>query len=54
MRQWSTVCKRIKQKVKFKSEPADVYKHLVSDCDEVGRRFTLGAATGIVVDLAPE
>jgi uncharacterized protein YndB with AHSA1/START domain len=54
MRQWTTVCKTIKQKVKFKAEPADVYKHLVSDADEVGRRFTLGAATGIVVDLAPE
>ena len=47
------MCKTIKQKVKFKAEPADVYKHLVSESDEVGRRFELGAASGVVVDLAP-
>jgi len=47
------VCKTISQKVRFKAAPADVYTHLVSDTDEVGRRFTLGQATGIVVDLAP-
>lgn len=47
------MCKTITHKVKFKAEPADVYKHLVSDSEEVGRQFTLGAASGIVVDLAP-
>lgn len=47
------VCKTIMQKVRFKAEPADVYTHLVSDTDEVGRRFALGTATGLVVDLAP-
>lgn len=47
------MCKTIKQTVRFKAEPADVYQHLVSDSDEVGRRFTLGEASGIVVDLAP-
>ena len=41
------------QKVRFKAEPAAVYTHLVSDTDEVGRRFALGAATGVVVDLSP-
>ena len=48
------MCKTIKQKVKFKAEPAAVYKHLVADAEEVGRPFTLGAASGITVDLAPE
>jgi activator of HSP90 ATPase len=47
------MCKTIKQKVKFKAEPADVYKHLVTTSEEVGRRFTLGAGSGVVVDLAP-
>ena len=47
------MCKTIKQKVKFRAEPAVVYEHLVSTADEVGRPFTLGAGTGIVVDLAP-
>lgn len=41
------------QKVRFKAEPADVYTQLVMETDEVGGRFTLGNASGIVVDLAP-
>lgn len=47
------MCKTIKQKVKFRAEPADVYGHLVSDADAIGAPFTLGEGTGIVVDLAP-
>ena len=47
------MCKTIKQKVTFRAAPADVYRHLVSDTDEVGQRFTMGAGQGVVVDLAP-
>ena len=47
------MCKTIKQKVKFKAEPADVYRHLVDSSEQVGRPFHLGDGTGIVVDLAP-
>lgn len=47
------MCKTIKQKVKFKAEPAEVYKHLVRATDKVGGRFRMGAGTGVVVDLAP-
>jgi len=47
------MCKTIKQKVKFRAEPADVYEQLVTETDEVGGRFTLGAGSGIVVDMAP-
>ena len=39
--------------MKFRAEPADVYKHLVSATDKVGGRFRMGAGTGVVVDLAP-
>ncbi len=47
------MCKTIKQKVKFRADPADVYRHLVSATDEEGRRFSMGAGSGVVVDLAP-
>jgi uncharacterized protein YndB with AHSA1/START domain len=47
------MCKTIKQKVRFRAEPAAVYRLLVTAADEVGRRFTMGEGTGVVVDLAP-
>jgi hypothetical protein len=47
------MCKTISQKVKFRAEPVDVYRHLVSTSDKVGRRFRSGAGYGVVVDLAP-
>ena len=47
------MCKTIKQKVKFRAEPEEIYRLLVSDTDEVGRRFQIGAGSGVVVDLAP-
>jgi len=48
------MCKTIKQKVRFRATPAEVYRHLVTADDEVGRRFTLGAGSGVVVDLSPD
>lgn len=47
------MCKTITQKVRFRAEPAAVYTHLVGEAEAVGQRFTLGSASGIVVDLAP-
>ncbi len=47
------MCKTIKQKVKFRAEPAAVYGLLVTANDEVGRRFRMGEGSGVVVDLAP-
>jgi activator of HSP90 ATPase len=47
------MCKTIKQKVKFKAEPAAVYRLLVTAAEKVGRRFRMGDGTGVVVDLAP-
>jgi hypothetical protein len=47
------MCKTIKQKVKFRAEPADVYRHLVRATDKVGQRFRMGEGSGVVVDLAP-
>ena len=47
------MCKTISQKVRFRAEPADVYRLLVSDEEQVGRPFQMGDGTGIVVDLAP-
>ncbi len=48
------MCKTIKQTVKFRAAPAEVYKHLVSDSDAVGQRFQMGEGSGIVVDMAPD
>ncbi|MCC6163956.1 MAG: SRPBCC domain-containing protein [Acidobacteria bacterium] len=48
------MCKTIKQTVTFRAEPAEVYKHLVSDSDAVGQRFRMGEGSGIVVDMAPD
>jgi uncharacterized protein YndB with AHSA1/START domain len=47
------MCKTISQKVRFKADPADVYRLLVDDDEQVGRPFHIGEGTGIVVDLAP-
>jgi uncharacterized protein YndB with AHSA1/START domain len=47
------MCKTISQKVRFRAEPADVYRLLVTDTEQVGRPFSMGEGTGIVVDLAP-
>lgn len=47
------MCKTIMQKVRFRAAPAEVYRHLVTAADKVGRRFTLGAGSGVVVDLVP-
>jgi uncharacterized protein YndB with AHSA1/START domain len=47
------MCKTIKQKVKFRAEPAAVYRLLVTAADKVGRRFRMGEGSGVVVDLAP-
>jgi hypothetical protein len=47
------MCKTISQKVRFKAEPGDVYRLLVTDAEQVGRPFVMGEGTGIVVDLAP-
>lgn len=47
------MCKTIKQRVKFKADPAEVYTQLVSTADTVGGRFRMGAGTGVVVDLEP-
>ena len=47
------MCKTIKQTVKFRAEPSEVYRHLVTTTDEIGEPFTVGEGTGIVVDLAP-
>lgn len=47
------MCKTIKQKVRFRAEPADVYEFLVSATDKVGSRFRMGEGSGVVVDLAP-
>ena len=47
------MCKTISQKVRFRAEPSDLYRMLVSETDEVGRPFCMGEGTGIVVDLAP-
>ncbi len=49
------MCKTIKRKVKFRAEPADVYRHLVQATDKVGKRFTMGAGSGIVYfGVSPE
>jgi len=47
------MCKTIKQKVKFRAEPAAVYRLLVTTSDKVGRQFRMGEGSGVVVDLAP-
>ena len=47
------MCKTISQKVRFRAEPADVYRLLVTAADQVGSPFHMGEGTGIVVDLAP-
>ena len=47
------MCKTISQKVRFRAEPSDVYELLVTDTDQVGRPFSMGEGTGIVVDMAP-
>jgi len=47
------MCKTISQKVRFRAEPADVYRLLVTETEQVGRPFSMGEGTGIVVDLAP-
>lgn len=47
------MCKTIKQKVRFRAAPAEVYSHLVTATDDVGRRFRMGEGSGVVVDLAP-
>lgn len=47
------MCKTISQKVRFRAEPSDVYRLLVTAADRVGRRFHMGDGTGIVVDLVP-
>jgi activator of HSP90 ATPase len=47
------MCKTIKQKVRFRAEPADVYTFLVSTNDKIGSRFRMGEGSGVVVDLAP-
>ena len=47
------MCKTISQKVRFRAEPSDVYRLLVTADDRVGGRFRMGDGTGIVVDLAP-
>lgn len=47
------MCKTIKQKVKFKADPAVVYKYLVTETETVGGRFEMGAGAGVVVDLVP-
>ena len=48
------MCKTISQKVRFRAEPSEVYRLLVTDVDAVGRPFCMGDGTGIVVDLAPD
>lgn len=47
------MCKTISQKVRFRAEPADVYRLLVTEAEQVGHPFRIGEGTGIVVDLAP-
>lgn len=47
------MCKTISQKVRFKAEPSDVYQLLVEESEQIGRPFSMGEGTGIVVDLAP-
>lgn len=47
------MCKTISQKLRFSAEPEEVYRYLVTDADTIGGRFTFGAGSGIVVDLAP-
>ena len=47
------MCKTILQKVRLRAEPSDVYRLLVAEAEEVGRPFSMGEGTGIVVDLAP-
>jgi uncharacterized protein YndB with AHSA1/START domain len=47
------MCKTIKQKVRFRATPAEVYQQLVTADEEVGRRFALGEGSGVVVDLVP-
>ena len=47
------MCKTISQKVRFKAEPSDVYQLLVDESEQIGRPFSMGEGTGIVVDLAP-
>jgi uncharacterized protein YndB with AHSA1/START domain len=47
------MCKTIKQKVKFKADPSEVYNLLVTADDAIGRRFQMGRGSGVVVDLAP-
>lgn len=47
------MCKTITQKVRFRAEPARVYRLLVTARDKVGGRFRMGEGTGVVVDLAP-
>lgn len=46
------MCKTIKQKVKFKAKPADVYDLLVDSKDKVGGKFRAMTGSGINVDLA--
>lgn len=47
------MCKTIKQRVRFRAEPANVYRHLVRATETVGQRFRMGEGSGVVVDLAP-
>src|SRR5690606_23605072 len=47
------MCKTIKQKVKFRAEPDEVYKQLVTETDDDGQRFTRREGSGAVVALAP-
>jgi uncharacterized protein YndB with AHSA1/START domain len=49
----TAMCKTITQKVRFRAEPAHVYRLLVTAKDTVGGRFRMGAGSGVVVDLAP-
>ena len=44
------MCKTISQKVRFRAEPADVYRLLVTEAEQVGSPFCRGEGTGIVVD----
>jgi activator of HSP90 ATPase len=48
------MCKTISQKVRFRAEPWEVYRLLVTESDHVGHSFCMGDGTGIVVDLAPD
>jgi uncharacterized protein YndB with AHSA1/START domain len=48
------MCKTIKQRVKFKGSPREIYDLLVDGKKhKIGGKFKAGDATGINVDLAP-